>query len=125
MLPSSAKAKGRDLQNKVCALLRASNPSLSERDIKSTSMGVNGADIQLSSLGFQEFPLAFECKNIAAFAGYKFYEQAQKHAKEGGIPAVVVKGNGKDPLVMLSLEDFVDLITYARESHSTGDANEQ
>jgi hypothetical protein len=117
MLPASAKSKGRELQNKVCALLRASSPDLQDRDIKSTAMGANGVDIQLSSRAVSEFPLAIECKNIAAFAGYVFYDQACSNAGSE-IPAVVVKANGRDPLIMLSFEDFVDMLITARESHA-------
>ena len=48
MRPSSAKAKGRRLQQQIVSDLFKVFPELSEGDLRSTSMGAGGEDIQAS-----------------------------------------------------------------------------
>lgn len=72
-------------------------------------MGQTGMDVQLSNSARQLFPFAVEAKNLASFAGYKYYEQAKANSKEL-TPIVVVKANRKDPLVILDLKDFIGII---------------
>lgn len=117
MKPSSAKSKGRALQQMVRDLLLQVGPeSLTSRDVESTAMGQNGADVKLSSAAFSYFPFSIECKNVAAFQGFTYYAQAQEHSdKDGGIPLVVVKANHQNPLVMLDLEDFMALLQTTEE----------
>jgi hypothetical protein len=98
-------------------LILVSVPELSLRDVESTSMGANGTDVKLSQAAFRDYPFALECKNVAAFIGYTYLDQAIRHSeKEGGIPVAVVKANFRDPLVVLSLEDFNDLLMTAKEA---------
>ena len=66
MSPRSAKAKGRKLQTWVVDKILALFPSLSSLDVKSTPMGVNGVDVQLSSLAQKFFPYDIECKNCGS-----------------------------------------------------------
>jgi len=74
-------------------------------------MGQQGEDIQLSAAARKVFNFAIECKNIAAFVGYTYYEQATTHRQnDDSIPIAVVKGNRKSPLVVISLEDFFKLL---------------
>lgn len=114
MKPSSAKSKGRNLQKAVVELILNSYPELNQRDVQSTPMGANGADVKLSSVAFSALPFAIECKNIATFHGYSFMDQAEEHSRrEGGIPVAVVKANSRDPLVIMSLEDLLSLLTAA------------
>ena len=63
MSPRSAKAKGRKLQQWVVEKLLSLMTNLTNLDIKSTPMGVNGVDVQLSSLAQKFFPYDIECKN--------------------------------------------------------------
>jgi hypothetical protein len=117
MTPSSAKQKGRALQQAVRDLLLAAEPSLGPRDVESTSMGAPGADVKLSSAAFSHFPFSIECKNVAAFQGYSYYKQAEEHSdKDGGIPLCVVKANFERPLMIMDLEDFIDLLESAKEA---------
>ena len=48
MKPQSAKAKGRNLQKWVRDLLLENFPTLEADDVRSTSMGAGGEDVQLS-----------------------------------------------------------------------------
>lgn len=111
MKAQSCKSKGRALQKLVVQKIREYFPRLTDKDVRSTSMGAGGVDVQLSSAAFRKFPFAIECKNLAKIAIYKLYEQAVAHSKDhGGIPLLVVKQNRAEPLVVLSLDDFMKLV---------------
>jgi len=88
-------------------------PHLTERDVKSTSMGAQGEDVQLSEAGLKSFSYNIECKNLAKVAVYKFYEQAQTHGDAE--PLVVIKQNRSKPLAIVDLEHFIDLVRKANE----------
>ncbi len=111
MTPQSAKAKGRKLQQHVRdRLLAFFNKELTPDDIRSTSMGASGEDLLLSQKARTVFPHAIECKNRRRIAVYRDYEQAEEHA-EGTpwTPLVVLKENGKAPLVLVDLDYFIAL----------------
>lgn len=72
-------------------------------------MGSNGVDILLSPLAQKRFSWAIECKNLARIAVYQYYEQAKANATDKLKPLVVIKANHKQPLVIVSLEDFLRL----------------
>lgn len=73
-------------------------------DVRSTSMGAGGEDIQLSPAAREMIPFTIECKNNARIAVYKFYEQACQHGK--GEPVVVIKQNRSKPLVIVDADYF-------------------
>lgn len=86
-------------------------PGLTKDDVRSTGMGQQGCDIQLSTAAKQTFGMSIECKNLARFAGYAYYDQAEANREEDTlIPIAVVKANRRDPLVLISLEDFLKVI---------------
>lgn len=107
MTPQSAKAKGRKLQQYVRDKI-ISTFDLKPDDVRSTSMGAGGEDIQLSSFARLRFPYSVECKNHARMSIYGLYEQAVQNSG-GFTPLLVVKQNGDPPLVVLSLDDFFNL----------------
>lgn len=63
MRPSSCKAKGRRLQQQIVADLYARFPALAEGDLRSTSMGCGGEDIQMSPAAREVIPFSIEAKN--------------------------------------------------------------
>jgi hypothetical protein len=72
-------------------------------------MGQTGADVQLSADAKRAFPFAVECKSLAKQAVQTHYEQAEAHAAESKVPLhplVVLKENGKQPLVVLDAALF-------------------
>ena len=77
-------------------------------------MGAQGEDVQLSPAARKLMPIAVETKARNSIAACRFFEQAQEHAKavKGGKaqPVVVMKEDRKQPVVMVSLEFFVDLL---------------
>ena len=117
MRPQSAKAKGRKLQQYVRDLIRKQFKYwLEEDDVKSTSMGAQGEDVQLSPKARAVLPIAIECKSRRRIAVYRDYEQATEHAGETNRePVVVIKENGKDPLAIIDLQYFLDLVADAYE----------
>lgn len=107
MLTSSAKNKGRLLQQKVCKIILAAYPELGESDVQSTSMGAGGIDIKLSTSARKLFPFSVECKSHNAFSVYGYYEQAVSNCKENTLPLVIIKGNHKKPLAIVDAEFFI------------------
>jgi len=116
MRPQSAKAKGRLLQQKVKAAI-IEKFELKSDDVRSTSMGAPGEDIQLSSYARLRFPYSVECKSYARISVYNWYYQALDNAN-GHTPLVVMKQNNSDPLIVMSWEDFLNL-----QRQATADIN--
>jgi hypothetical protein len=114
MKPSSAKDKGRKLQQWVRDKLLEGAPELEQDDIKSTSMGAGGEDVQLSPAARKVYPAQFECKNRAKIAVYQDYQQAMTHGKHE--PVVILKQNYAKPLALVDAEWFFKLLKGKNES---------
>lgn len=106
MKTSTAKAKGRRLQQWVRDLLLSLHPSLEADDVRSTAMGQSGEDIQLSPAARRLIPFSIECKARQKIAVYDFYDQAASNAPKGTEPIAVIKGDRKKPLVLVDAEYF-------------------
>jgi hypothetical protein len=52
----------------------------------------------------------FECKRYAKIAVYTWLDQAIKAAGEKLTPVVIAKADRKDPIVIMRLNDFLDII---------------
>ena len=61
---SSAKNKGRKLQQWTRDRILELVPTLEPDDVKSTSMGAGGEDVQLSPAARKSVPLTIECKTL-------------------------------------------------------------
>ena len=108
MKTSSAKAKGRKLQQWFANLL-VETLNLDEEDIESRPMGSQGEDIILGKQSRQIFSYSVECKNQEAVNVWKAYEQASENCK-GYEPLVVIKRNRHKPLVVVDAEHFVNIV---------------
>jgi hypothetical protein len=108
MTPNSAKAKGRNFQKLVRDWLLKAFPSLEPDDVRSTSMGAGGEDLQLSPAARKLIPYQIECKSKAKSQIHTFYDQAATHGKYE--PLVVVKQDRHIPLAIVSLEHFIKLL---------------
>lgn len=106
MTPQSRKKKGKLLQNWVRDKILHYCPSLEPDDVKSTSMGAGGEDVQLSPAARRLLPISIECKSRANWAFYKDYDQAVVNAPKGSEPVLVVKGNHRLPVVIIDAEWF-------------------
>jgi hypothetical protein len=98
------KNKGRRLQKDAVDLILKHFPTLNKDDVRSTPMGMTGADVLLSQEGKRLLPFSIECKNQEnrGYKGvYRAYEQAQTHYES--LEAVaIIKENGRKPLAVLS-----------------------
>lgn len=110
MSPASAKQKGRILQQMVRDILLKFAKSLEQDDIRSTSMGVSGEDIQLSPAARKIYPWSIECKNQERFSIYKAIAQCEENA-QGHTPLVIFKKNRHKTYVALPFDDFMKIYT--------------
>ena len=101
--------KGRKLQSLVRNRLLKVFTHLKENDIDVAKTGENGPDIKLSRIAKRLIPYQFETKSQQRMKTiYSWYKQASKKTNLDGV--VVMKSNGQDPLVVISLDLFLDLI---------------
>ena len=116
---SSAKAKGRKLQQTVRDAILARFPDLEPGDVRSCAMGSNGEDLQLSPLAARTFPFSVECKARAKIAlVYDALEQAR--GQNDRTPLAVLKADHRRPVVVMDLEAFMALLKV-----SPGNLNRQ
>ena len=107
MRVQSAKAKGRRLQqwvrDKLIEML-----DIHPEDIESRSMGAGGEDLIMARAARQKFPHSIECKNVEKLNIWEAYEQASANCGDYE-PVVVIKKNGKKPLVVVDAEYYIQL----------------
>lgn len=77
-------------------------------DIESRSMGSQGEDLIMSRSAREKFGYSVECKNVEKLNVWDAYDQAKVNSKDYE-PIVVMKKNGKKPLVVIDAEYFVKL----------------
>ena len=108
MKTSSAKAKGRRLQDWVKNKLIQYLFLPGDTDLINTAiMGEGGADVKLTSVIQHKFPYAIECKNQEKYKGiYSILDQAKTHDKNLE-PIAFIKMNSKKPLVVVDAEHFL------------------
>lgn len=111
MRASSAKAKGRRLQDYVKGQILHWFPTLHEDDVKCAIMGESGQDIHLSPAAQKLFPFAVEAKNQERMNIWDALKQAEAHARPGLDPLVVFKRNRSEVYVALKLDDFLEHVS--------------
>lgn len=107
----SKKARGRKLQQHVRDKLYETFTELEEGDIRSTSMGAGGVDLQLSPQAKRLFPYSVECKNQESLSVWNSFAQAESNCETGTKPLLVFKRNRTDVYCMIKLEDFLEVLT--------------
>lgn len=107
---ASGKAKGRRFQQWVRDYILACFPELEPDDVKSTSMGAGGEDVQLSPAARKLLPVSVECKAKAKIAIYKDYEQATANAPTNMEPILFVKADRQKPLAVVDAVYFLDMM---------------
>lgn len=116
MKPSSAKAKGRTAQQEVRKLILNQFPELKPDDVKSTSMGAGGEDIQLSPFAREFLPWNIEVKHKKSIAVCRFMEQAATHGEYE--PVAIFKENRGPWFACVNLEYLLELVS--REGGTDG-----
>lgn len=110
MKTSSAKNKGRRLQQYVRDRLLALAPWLQADDVRSTSMGASGEDLLLSPKARETYPIAIECKNVEKINIWQAIDQAQENAN-GHYPVVIFKRNHSKVYAAVDLDLLLTLLT--------------
>jgi len=107
MKTQSAKAKGRRLQQWVRDQLIESL-DVHPEDVESRSMGASGEDLIMARAAREKFPFSIECKNVEKLNVWDAYDQAKVNSGDYE-PIVVMKKNGKKPLVVIDAEYFISM----------------
>jgi hypothetical protein len=109
MKTSSAKAKGRTLQNIIVSHLR-DHFGLSEDDIRPAIMGESGVDIKMSSKSKARIPFDIECKNQESLNIWSAFSQAVDNSSPERKPLLVFKRNRSEILCCLRFADLISLL---------------
>lgn len=112
MKTSSAKSKGRRLQQEVAKLL-AEKYNLThgvDEHFESRGMGQSGVDVGMSPTARKLCPFDIECKNKETISVWNDFKQAEDNTKEGRVPLLVFTRNRADTYAMLKFEDLLKLI---------------
>jgi hypothetical protein len=116
MKTSSCKAKGRRLQQDIRDVLLENFIELEPDDVRSTGMGQQGIDIQLSPAAKKQIPFAIEAKNQEGLSIWQCMVQAETNAdKEKLKPALVFKRNRSKTYTTILFSDFVEMIKELHE----------
>ncbi len=110
MKTSSAKSKGRALQQNCVKVLLRFAKMLEPDDVVSRPMGSGGVDIMMSPKAQIIFPISIESKNTKTFPSLKALQQSEANKYDSTLAAVVWKPPGKGydkSIIYFSFEDFV------------------
>lgn len=117
MKPQSAKAKGRNFQKQIRDAILLSFPELEPDDVRSTSMGNSGEDIQLSPAARKLIPFSIECKNVEKLNIWTAFEQAES-ANRTYPAALFIKKNRTKPLCVIDADVFFELLEELHDKKS-------
>lgn len=95
MRPSSAKAKGRRLQDWVALMVQFVTGVVPDKAI----MGEKGKDVKHPSL-----PYSIECKNVEKLNVWDAFDQAVENCDDGDTPIVFMRRNRSRVLAVLPAE---------------------
>ena len=115
MRPSSAKAKGRRLQNQIRELILENFPQLHPDDVKTAIMGESGEDIKLSPAARNLFPYSVEAKNVEKLNIWTALDQANENTKENTHPILFFKRNHSKLYVAFEAEHLFELLDKCGE----------
>jgi hypothetical protein len=110
MKTQSCKAKGRRLQKAVVKKILDAFPKLATADVRSTSMGCGGVDIQLSPLASCFFPYAVECKNVEGLKKvFDMWDQTLANTGPNDHPLLVISANRQPVLAVITIDELLSL----------------
>lgn len=113
---SSAKAKGRSLQQWVCQKISdlLNIPWGKDELIASREMGQSGVDIRLIGEAQERFPFSVECKYQETWNIPAWVRQAQDNQKEDTDWLLIVRKNRVKPIIVMDADRFFDLLQERR-----------
>lgn len=108
------KSRGRSFQQEIRDAILERFTTLEPDDVKSTSMGAQGADVQLSPAARRLLPIQIECKRMKSAIGiYNWYHQAENHGKHE--PVVFIRADREKALAILSASAYLDIMKKLSE----------
>lgn len=114
MKPSSCKQKGRKGQQEIRDSLLESiyiPAGLEELDVRSTSMGVSGCDIQLSPAAKKVLDIEVEVKVVEALSVVStFKKHFEKYKATAALKLLAHRRNHQEMLVTLRWADFIEIL---------------
>lgn len=119
MKTSSAKAKGRNLQNHVAECIRTKFANHDPACVRPAIMGENGVDIHLYGAIKTLFPFSIECKNQEALNIWASWKQAVINTEKGTKTALIIKRNHQIPLIVLDFNEFLFDILPSNNNDNT------
>lgn len=123
MKTSSCKAKGRKACSETREALLRHAKSLHPDDIVVVPSGVTGRDLLLSPAAQLIYPFAIEVKNQESLNVWASFAQAETHVRPGETPVLFYKRNRSELMVSLKCEDFLQLLSIARDNSLNGRAD--
>jgi hypothetical protein len=111
---ASRKAKARRLQQEMVDRLLSIFPDLTERDIRSTPMGVNESDVWLSEEALKRIPYDIECKNCEKLNVWDAIKQSEDRVFKKGTKLsslIVFKRNRSDAHCIISLTELINMLS--------------
>lgn len=120
MKPQSAKAKGRNLQKRVRDGILEAIPDLTDRDVRSTSMGASGSDILLSESAVKQFPYSVECKRRAKIHVYRMWNDTLDNLADNTNPLLVIQQDRSEPLAIITFKHFLELVNGTNARNNQG-----
>jgi hypothetical protein len=115
---SSAKAKGRRLQQFVCEKISQLTglPWGPDQPITSRPMSQSGTDIRLDREALRQFPFSVECKSQESWAVPAWIKQAQENLLPNTTWLLVAKRRKEPPIVIMDADAFFALLRSRAES---------
>ena len=112
---SSAKAKGRNLQQWACRKISEllDIPWGKDELIASREMGQSGTDIRLVGEAQKRFPFCVECKWQETWSVPAWIKQAKANQKKGLDWLLIIKRSYEKPVIVMDAERFFDLLKKA------------
>lgn len=109
MKTSSAKAKGRRLQNEIREKILATFPDLEPDDVKCAMMSESGEDVKLSPAARRRLPFSIEAKNVERLNIWQALDQAEKN---GGPydPLLIFRRNRSQTYAAVPLDVLLKLL---------------
>lgn len=113
MKTSSAKSKGRRLQQRIAEVIRKTF-GLSEEDVFSNPMGCQGEDVRLSDKARECFPFSIESKNVEKINIWEALKQAEGENRKYK-PLLVFSRNRSEDYCALKFSDFLLLLAQIKK----------
>lgn len=113
MRPSSAKAKGREFQQEIAAMVSEllGLPWGYDECIAPREMGQSGVDIRLVGEAKKRFPWSVECKRSERINVPAWVEQARDNKKIGTEWVLFARQNRRKAIAILDAEVFFKLLS--------------